>query len=140
MFGFGKKKKKDTNEEFSLTDLSYLNKKELSLHTKLKERLNEHLLDDEIVIGETSCAGTSYFCTDRRVITINGLDRKAKKVKADSIYYKEISSVTYSDGILGFGSLVIHLQGNIEKPWSTLYEKPCKAMYKLLNSKLSYNN
>lgn len=140
MFGFGKKKKKqEDTKEFNLMDVSYLNKKELAFHTNFKSKLDEHLLPGESLIGETSCAGASYFLTDRRVITINPMDRKGKKVKVDSIYYKEIASVTYSDGILGYGSLVIHLQGNIQKSWTTLYEKPCKAMYKLLNSKLAYN-
>ena len=63
---------------------------------------------------------------------------KVKKVTVESLYYGEISSVTYKDGILGFGSLEIHLKGNIVKGCPTLYQKPCKEIYKLLNSKIAY--
>lgn len=148
MFGLKKRKEKklEGNKEFNLNDVSYLKKKEMLLHTKLKEKLDEHLLPGETLLGETSCAGGSYFLTDRRIITISQLIPKAvkknkeiKQVVVDSIYYGEISSITYKDGILGFGSLVIHLKGNIQKGSPTLYEKPCKAIYKLINSKLEYN-
>lgn len=148
MFGLKKRKenKLEGNKEFNLNDVSYLNKKEMLLHTKLKEKLDEHLLPGETLLGETSCAGGSYFLTDRRIITINRFIPKAvkknkdiKQVVVDSIYYGEISSITYQDGILGYGSLVIHLKGNIQKGCPTLYEKPCKAIYKLINSKLEYN-
>lgn len=149
MFGFGKKKKKEKedNKEFNLSDLSYLNKKETILHSKLKDKLDEHLLPGESLIGETSCAGGSYFLTDRRMIMISPMIPKAikekkaiKQVVVDSLYYGEMSSITYKDGILGFGSLDIHLKGNISKGCPTLYEKPCKAIYKILNSKLEYNS
>lgn len=146
MFGFGKKKKKEDTKEFSLNDLSYLNKKELLLHTKLKAKLDENLLPGESLIGETSCAGGSYFLTEKRMIMICPLipgkvkeKKDIKQIKVDSLYYAEMSSITYKDGILGFGSLEIHLKGNIVKGCPTLYQKPCKAIYKLLNSKIAYN-
>lgn len=147
MLGFGKKKKQqEDTKEFSLMDVSYLNKQELLLHTKLKEKLDEHLLPHETLIGETGCAGGSYFLTDRRIIMICQMIPKKvkekkpiKQVKVESLYYGEISSVTYQEGILGFGSLKIHLKGNIVKGYPTFYEKPCKEIYKLLNSKIDYN-
>ncbi len=148
MFGFKKRKEKEQNDnkEFNLNDVSYLSKKEMLLHTKLKEKLDEHLIPGETLVGETSCAGSSFFLTDRRVITISQLIPKSVKKKRDikqvvvnSIYYGEISSITYKDGIRGLASLVIHLKGNIQKGYPTLYEKPCKAIYKLINSKLEYN-
>ena len=148
MFGFGKKKKAiiEENKEFNLSDLSYLNKKELLLHTKLKAKLDEHLLPGESLIGETSCAGGSYFLTDKRLIMICPMipgkikeKKDIKQIKVESTYYSEISSVTYKDCILGFSSLDIHLKGNIVKGCPTLYAKPCKAIYKLLNSKVAFN-
>lgn len=139
MFGFGKKKNKDDNKEFNLKDVSYLKKKELLLHSKLKAKLDEHLLPGESLIGETSCAGGSYFLTQKRMLMICPvIPGKVKKVTVESLYYGEISSVTYKDGILGFGSLEIHLKGNIVKGCPTLYQKPCKEIYKLLNSKIAY--
>lgn len=139
MFGFGKKKNKEDNKPFNLKDVSYLNKKELALHSKLKAKLDEHLLPGESLIGETSCAGGSYFLTQKRMIMICPvIPGKVKKVTVESLYYGEISSVTYKDGILGLGSLEIHLKGNIVKGCPTLYQKPCKEIYKLLNSQIAY--
>lgn len=139
MFGFGKKKNKEDNKPFNLKDVSYLNKKELALHNKLKAKLGEHLLPGESLIGETSCAGGSYFLTQKRMLMICPvIPGKVKKVMVESFYYGEIASVTYKDGILGLGSLEIHLKGNIVKGCPTLYQKPCKEIYKILNSKISY--
>lgn len=146
MLGFGKKKKgEQDNQKDILNDVSYLNKKELIAHTKLKEKLGEHLLPGEPVLGETACARTSFFLTDRRIIIINPMVGKIKekkdikRISVDSIYYNNISSVSYRDGVGGFGSLLFYLQGNLQKASSILYEKPCKELYKFINSRLNYN-
>lgn len=145
MFGL-KKKKKNDDKPINPKDLSYLDKKQLNIHNQFKDKLKEHLMGGESVIAETHFGNGSVFLTQKRLITINSVipltrfDKKVKRVSVDSIYYSNIASVTFQNGVAGMNNIVLHLQGNLKKAPLILLDRPSKAIYNILNEKVSLAN
>ncbi|WP_195938775.1 PH domain-containing protein [Romboutsia sp. 1001713B170131_170501_G6] len=137
MFGFGKKK--DKNIPVELKDL---NKKSLETHIELQEKVKEYLLEGETVIVDGRLEFKSYFATEKRIIIIQAMNKKLKGIQVDSIYYNNIASVKYSEGIikkLNYDLITIDLKGTIQKCMIQLPSVVTKEMYRIINEYIAVN-
>jgi hypothetical protein len=137
MFGFGKKK--NNNVSVGLKDL---NKKEIEIHNALQEKVKEYLLEDEVVHQEGRLIKTSYFATNKRIISMLAMSSKLKGVQVDSYYYSNMSGIKYSESFskkLNYDSMTIDLKGTIQKVKIQLPSEVTKEMYKTISNYISSN-
>lgn len=138
MFGLGKKKDKDISD-----NLKNLNKKSLEIHIALQDKVKEYLLDGETVVTEGRLGYNSYFATNKRIITIQALNKKNRGIQVDSHYYSNMSGIKYSEGImkkLNYDIITIDLKGTIQKVMIQLPSEVTKEMYKIISNYVSVNN
>lgn len=139
MFGFGKKKSKKVVP----VGLKDLNKKEIEIHNLLQEKVKDYLLDDEVVYQEGRLMKTSYFATNKRIITMFAASNKLRGVKVNSYYYSNMAGVKYNEGLnkkLNYDIITIDLKGTIEKLTIQLPAEVTKEMYKTISEYISVNN
>ncbi|CEQ04073.1 Uncharacterised protein [[Clostridium] sordellii] len=139
MFGFGKRKSK----EVVPVGLKDLNKKEIEIHNLLQEKVKDYLLDDEAVYQEGRLMKTSYFATNKRIITIFAASNKLRGVQVNSYYYSNMVGVKYNEGLskkLNYDIITIDLKGTIEKLTIQLPAEVTREMYKTISEYISVNN
>ncbi|MEG0181648.1 MAG: PH domain-containing protein [Peptostreptococcaceae bacterium] len=137
MFGFGKKK----NEEVP-SNLKDLKKDSLEIHRGLQVKVKEYLLAEETIITDGRLGFDSYFITDRRIISIQAMNKKLKGVQVGSIYYSNVESVTYSEGTmkkLNYDIITINLKGSIKKELIQLPREVTKEIYNIINGYITNN-
>lgn len=125
------------------------NKREIAIFNQLKDRINEYLVQNEFIEAEyfivTDIASGIFLTNVRALIlkpanAIGGLGKpKVKKINIESIYYNNIETVSYNEGVLGYDTLNIKMQGLLRVQNLTISKDASKNLYNDLNQKLVLN-
>lgn len=127
----------ETEIKDSLKDLT---KKEIAIHNALRNKVDDYLIGFEVILTEGRFVHISYFVTDKRIIAMTALNVKLKRTTIDSYYYRNISDITYTDGVCkkpNYDSISISFKGTIKNIVIMLPPKVTRKMYNIISEYIS---